>query len=186
MRPRTLAPGRHSPQIMREVDPVELVVDELPDVPREIIVSERGINQQQCNSWLFLSTHPSTRGTWLSRFRTKTRRSSEVLGHGKNGSTVVVTVVEVLVVVAVVAAAVIVVVLAVVLVTINVVLVIVVLVVLSKSSLFPPPTSPSPLPLERASPTTMQKRRRRARMTIRRQCCRRMPERGLCVGHLAC
>ena len=40
VRPGALAPGGHAPQVVREVDSVELVVDELPDVPGEVVVSE--------------------------------------------------------------------------------------------------------------------------------------------------
>ena len=39
MRPLALAPRRNVAQVVREVHSVELVMDEFPDVPREIVVT---------------------------------------------------------------------------------------------------------------------------------------------------
>lgn len=41
MRPPALGPRRDVLQVVREVDRVQLVVHELPDVPREVVVPAR-------------------------------------------------------------------------------------------------------------------------------------------------
>ena len=45
MRPLTLAPRRDIPQVVSEVHSVELVMDEFPDVPREIVVTGKKGNE---------------------------------------------------------------------------------------------------------------------------------------------
>ena len=40
VRPEAIAPRREEPEVVGEVDRVELVVDELPDVPGQVVVAE--------------------------------------------------------------------------------------------------------------------------------------------------